>query len=143
MAWVLLGLQLLPGFSCALLTLADLLFHVTLPAAVILVHLLASPYTKVEESFSLQATYDILRHGIPTADITSYLAANYDHFSFPGAVPRSFLGPLVLAGLSRPFTAVFGGIVNEQVVGMPSDHRRRKVQSYDSDARQSAGFLAS
>jgi alpha-1,6-mannosyltransferase len=83
----------------------------------ILSHLLAAPYTKVEESFSLQATHDILRHGLPTKNITAQLAAEYDHFSFPGAVPRSFIGPLVLAGLSKPFISVFGGTVNEQVIG--------------------------
>lgn len=29
------------------------------------------------------------------------LAKQYDHFTFPGSVPRSFVGPLVLAGLAK------------------------------------------
>jgi alpha-1,6-mannosyltransferase len=38
-----------------------------------------------------------------------YLRANYDHFSFPGAVPRTFVGALALAQISRPIIALTGG----------------------------------
>lgn len=48
--------------------------------AVVLLHLLAAPCTKVEESFSVQATHDLLFHA-------DHIAA-YDHLQFPGVVPR-------------------------------------------------------
>ncbi|KAF7544215.1 hypothetical protein G7Z17_g10131 [Cylindrodendrum hubeiense] len=83
--------------------LASLLF--TIP----LLHLLLSPYTKVEESFNLQAAHDILVYGTPTAgDVHARLAHTYDHFTFPGAVPRTFLGAVLLSGLGQPLVAVVG-----------------------------------
>ncbi|KAF2730184.1 hypothetical protein EJ04DRAFT_474315 [Polyplosphaeria fusca] len=80
----------------------ELLFALLIPTAV-LVHLLASPYTKVEESFNIQAVHDILVHGIPSGNAAQFFTANYDHVSFPGSVPRTFAGALILSGLSRPF----------------------------------------
>ncbi|UKZ62217.1 uncharacterized protein TrAtP1_003472 [Trichoderma atroviride] len=73
-----------------------------------LLHLLAAPYTKVEESFNLQATHDILVYGTPTHDIHQRLSSTYDHFSFPGAVPRTFVGPVLLAGVGQPLVALAG-----------------------------------
>ncbi|KAH0532730.1 hypothetical protein TsFJ059_001381 [Trichoderma semiorbis] len=76
--------------------------------AVPLLHLLAAPYTKVEESFNLQATHDILTYGTPTHDVHARLSSTYDHFTFPGAVPRTFVGSVLLAGVSQPLVALAG-----------------------------------
>ncbi|KAL7953869.1 glycosyltransferase family 22 protein [Trichoderma compactum] len=76
--------------------------------AVPLLHLLAAPYTKVEESFNLQATHDILTYGTPTHDVGARLSSTYDHFAFPGAVPRTFIGSVLLAGVSQPLVALAG-----------------------------------
>ncbi|PHH58476.1 hypothetical protein CDD80_2257 [Ophiocordyceps camponoti-rufipedis] len=71
-----------------------------------LLHLLLTPYTKVEESFALQATHDMLVYGTPLS--APRLTATYDHFAFPGAVPRTFVGPVLLAGLAQPILSVVG-----------------------------------
>lgn len=74
----------------------------------ILTHLILSPHTKVEESFSIQAAHDILVYGTPTSDVNARLVNNYDHLTFSGAVPRSFVGPLILAGIAQGPVAIFG-----------------------------------
>ncbi|KAI9803620.1 MAG: dolichyl-P-Man:Man(7)GlcNAc(2)-PP-dolichol alpha-1,6-mannosyltransferase [Phylliscum demangeonii] len=77
----------------------DALLTLLLPS-LILLHLVLAPYSKVEESFNLQAAHDIQTYGIPTSDVRARLRADYDHFSFPGVVPRTFTGALFLAALS-------------------------------------------
>jgi alpha-1,6-mannosyltransferase len=90
-------------------------FFLLIPAFV-LVHLFVSPYTKVEESFNIQAIHDILVHGIPTENTDQFLTSNYDHVSFPGSVPRTFAGALVLSGLSRPFVGLLGDMAQVQLL---------------------------
>lgn len=77
--------------------------------------LFATRYSKVEESFQLQATHDLYYHGLGPA-CQAFWTANaggveelesstlslkvqdlYDHLKFPGVVPRSFAGPLLLS----------------------------------------------
>jgi alpha-1,6-mannosyltransferase len=80
------------------------------------ISLWACPHSKVEESFPLQAVYDLFYHGLGPAiqallerhfsaaagtgvTATSHVLVDlpYDHTQFPGVVPRSFAGPGLLA----------------------------------------------
>ncbi|KAF4634372.1 hypothetical protein G7Y89_g3738 [Cudoniella acicularis] len=90
-----------------LIPIRDAILNVLLPTFILL-HLIVAPYTKVEESFNIQATHDIAIYGFPTKDVYDRFQAYYDHFTFPGAVPRTFVGALALAGLSRPIFSVVG-----------------------------------
>ena len=71
-----------------------------------LASVIASPHSKVEESFNLQATHDVYYHGIRPA-LASWWhsydvgALPYDHLRYPGVVPRTFLGPIILAASCR------------------------------------------
>lgn len=98
-------------------------FYALIPAAILL-HLHISPYTKVEESFNIQAIHDILVHGIPSKNANQFLTANYDHVSFPGSVPRTFAGALVLSGLSRPFLMLVENGETVQMLGESSPCRQ-------------------
>ena len=87
--------------------------------SLVLLHLWVSPFTKVEESFNIQATHDILKYGIPTVAPELKFKALYDHMSFPGAVPRTFIGALVLSGLSKPSKDYFQlSLPDQQILGM-------------------------
>ncbi|KAJ7286958.1 glycosyltransferase family 22 protein [Mycena rebaudengoi] len=71
-------------------------------------HVLLAPYTKVEESFNLHAVHDVLMYGVSPSALQ-----NYDHFVFPGAVPRTFVGSVLLAWISTPviYLANYLGLV--------------------------------
>eukprot|EP01084_Bolivina_argentea_P089486 161468_1 len=75
------------------------LFHFSVDFCLFIVgtvYVLVVPYTKVEESFNMQASHDMLFHGY--TDIQ-----NYDHNQFRGVVPRTFIGSLVLSLMVQPF----------------------------------------
>ena len=73
-------------------------------------YLVISPYTKVEESFNIQAIHDIYNYGIYPRE---KVEESFDHINFPGVVPRSFIGALVIAGISKMVGWLVGvGIVD-------------------------------
>lgn len=74
-------------------------------------HALAAPFTKVEESFNLQAVHDLLYHGP--------LAVNkFDHLEFPGVVPRTFFGALAVAGASAPLALLLDAAGLPRLAGL-------------------------
>lgn len=88
--------------------------------AVSLGYLFLCPYTKVEESFAIQATYDLYYYGLgpairrvlllltttATDDEDDWLP--YDHLQYPGVVPRTFAGPSVLTSFTWVIAKVVG-----------------------------------
>ncbi|KAG2375036.1 hypothetical protein C9374_010040 [Naegleria lovaniensis] len=58
--------------------------------ASMMLHFMICPYTKVEESFNTQATFDIL---------SKTSTSDFDHMFFPGVVPRTFIGASIVSTL--------------------------------------------
>ncbi|XP_067936231.1 dol-P-Man:Man(7)GlcNAc(2)-PP-Dol alpha-1,6-mannosyltransferase-like [Watersipora subatra] len=60
------------------------------------------PFTKVEESFNLQAVHDHIYYG--------YNLSQFDHIEFPGPLPRTFIGSLIVGYTSMPISLLFAHI---------------------------------
>ncbi|KNC53350.1 ALG12 protein [Thecamonas trahens ATCC 50062] len=70
-------------------------------AAAIVFALLRAPYAKVEESFNLHASHDLVSVWGRPLFSTAYNVSQFDHIFFPGVVPRTFAGPIALAAPFR------------------------------------------
>jgi alpha-1,6-mannosyltransferase len=106
----------------------------------VLLHLYISPYTKVEESFNIQAAHDILTYGIPTQNVNLRLKAQYDHMEFLGAVPRTFIGALMLAGVAQPILWLRDGLDRQMVVrGVLGAFNALSLTTYAGGVRKAFG----
>lgn len=91
-------------------------------------YLALSPFSKVEESFNTQAIHDVVNYGVFPLEVVE---DNYDHKSFPGVVPRTFVGSLVigglvslinklvgLAGIEVPTTELYLQVISRAILGL-------------------------
>lgn len=69
------------------------LFHFLVILSTLCLHQIMAPFTKVEESFGMQAVHDLIFLDWSQNSITE----QWDHKEFPGVVPRSFVGPLIIS----------------------------------------------
>lgn len=97
-----------------------LLAETTLLLSVAALYIVHCPFNKVEESFNTQAVHDIINifpNKLPIHDIGNYNGTNsqevairqllpWDHIKFPGVVPRTFVGAL-LVGLPLKLAKYF------------------------------------
>ncbi|EFP77688.2 dolichyl-P-Man:Man(7)GlcNAc(2)-PP-dolichol alpha-1,6-mannosyltransferase, variant 2 [Puccinia graminis f. sp. tritici] len=75
------------------------------------VQLFLSPFTKVEESFNLHAIHDFIHQ--PNLSAVAHAG---DHLQFPGPLPRTFIGALLIGGVSRALLPIlrFIGLVHSK-----------------------------
>ncbi|SGZ57058.1 CIC11C00000005786 [Sungouiella intermedia] len=80
--------------------------------AIVGFYLLLAPYTKVEESFNMQAIHDMLNYGV----FPSSVLQNYDHISFPGVVPRSFIGSAAIASVVKAIDFIYTKVAGSSLL---------------------------
>ena len=116
---------------------------------VIIFYVICCPYTKVEESFNMQALFDLTNFG------TNF--SNYDHLEFPGVVPRTFIGSIVIAILALPanmlisylqWPVLYHQLATRSVLGIVSwvsfvHFRNGVAQKFGERASQLTGVLTS
>lgn len=84
-----------------------------LPLAVMTVLLVLAPFTKVEESFNMQAMHDLLFLSTNSLEddvvgsssgnsAAGRTIADFDHHAFPGVVPRTFAGAIAVTAVAAP-----------------------------------------
>lgn len=71
----------------------------------IFIFIYVCPYTKVEESFNIQAIHDLIYN--------SKNLTNFDHLEFPGVVPRTFVAPVVVSTILKPFLILGGSLFDK------------------------------
>lgn len=81
--------------------------------AVVIVYAVACPFTKVEESFNVQAIHDIVRFGISREAVLKY-----DHQLFPGVVPRTFIGALILSPFVKLYICLLKSFVSNDILAV-------------------------
>lgn len=64
--------------------------------------LFLSPFTKVEESFNLHAIHDFIHQPSLSA-----VAHSGDHVQFPGPLPRTFIGALLIGSIAKALLPIF------------------------------------
>ncbi|KAF2074382.1 hypothetical protein CYY_004316 [Polysphondylium violaceum] len=81
---------------------------------IMIIYILICPFTKVEESFNVQAMHDMCYIGVDRDALNKY-----DHLEFPGVIPRTFIGSLVVSFFSKPIiltiTDVYWRFFSKQV----------------------------
>jgi hypothetical protein len=96
--------------------------------AVVWAHVFLCPYTKVEESFNVQAIHDFLytpfaevRRWLrgparePATDLVVCAGTQFDHLEFPGVVPRTSIGALATAIVTWPAAFLIGLFTPDRV----------------------------
>lgn len=82
-------------------------------------HAVACPFTKVEESFNVQAVHDLLfllpgaREWMDAERDGQLVRAveGFDHIEFPGVVPRTFLGAMAVAMVAWPVNKIAAAVL--------------------------------
>ncbi|KAJ1560526.1 dolichyl-P-Man:Man(7)GlcNAc(2)-PP-dolichol alpha-1,6-mannosyltransferase [Cladochytrium tenue] len=63
-------------------------------------------FSKVEESFNMQAVHDLLAYGVPRLQL-------FDHLEFPGVVPRTFHAAFAVSTIAGPAVNAFSSAAKD------------------------------